>query len=97
MVSACLVLPQAWLDFDCAVSEVVTAFALFFYSLSFSSLVAFRSSARSLPPIASGVSFTSAYVGRLPVVVKMSRVLHLHFDLDCLGHGPPCGRTAALS
>ena len=55
------------------------------------------SSARSLPPIASGVSFTSAYLGRSPVVVKMSRVLHLHFDLDDLGHGPPCGRTAALS
>ena len=55
------------------------------------------SSARSLPPIASGVSFTSAYLGRLSVVVKVSRVLHLHFDLDCLGHGPPCGRTAALS
>ena len=43
MVSACLgVLLQAWLDFDCAVSEVVAAVALsFFYcGLSLSSLVA---------------------------------------------------------
>ena len=78
-----------WLDFDCAVSEVVTAIALFFYSLSFSSLVAFRSSARSLPPIASGVSLTSTYLSRLFVVVKMGRVLHLPFDVDHLGHGPP--------
>ena len=69
MVSACM----AWLDFDCAVSEVVASIALFiFYSLSFSSLLAFRSSARSMPPLASGVSFTSAYLGRLFVDASTS-------------------------
>ena len=63
----------------------------------------FRSSARSLllfaigPPTGSSISITSAYLGRLSVVVKMGRVLHLPFDVDYLGHGPPRGRTAALS
>ena len=76
MVSACMLLPPAWLDFDCAVSEVVASIAnFFFYSLSFSSLVAFRSSARSLPPFGSGVSFTSAYLGRFSVDAKMGLVL----------------------
>ena len=69
MVSACM----AWLDFDCAVSEVVASVALlFFYSLSFSSLLAFRSSARSMSLLASGVSFTSAYLGRLLVEASTS-------------------------
>ena len=44
----------------------------YFYSLSFSSLLAFRSSARSMPPLASGVSFTSAYLGRLFVDASTS-------------------------
>ena len=44
------------------------------------------SSARSLPPIASGVCFTSAYLGRLPTVVKMSRVLHLHIVSENFCH-----------
>ena len=66
VVSAWLVLRPAWLDFD---------FALFSFTPSpFSSLVAFRSSARSLPPIASGVSFTSAYLGRLFVDANMGPV-----------------------
>ena len=71
-MSACLVLPQAWLDFDCAVSEVVTAIALFFLLPLLSSRLAFRSSARSMPPLASGVSFTSAYLGRLFVDASTS-------------------------
>ena len=41
MVSGSLVFSPAWLDFDCAVSEVVTTIALlFFLALSLSSLVA---------------------------------------------------------
>ena len=46
---------------------------LFFYSLSFSSLLAFRSSAPSMSRLASGVSFTSAHLGRLFVGTYMGR------------------------
>ena len=74
LVSAFLVLPQACLTSTVPCSRSFLLSPYFFYSLSFSSLVAFRSSARSLPPIASGVSFTSAYLGRLFVDANMGRV-----------------------
>ena len=34
MVSVCMVLPPAWLGFDCAVSEVVASIALLFFTPS---------------------------------------------------------------
>ena len=64
MVSARLVLRPAWLDFVFALFPLLP---LLFFPRRFCS------SARSLPPIASGVSFTSAFLGRLFVVANMGQ------------------------
>ena len=64
LVSAWLVLRPAWLDFVFALSPLLP---LLFFPRRLCS------SARSLPPIASGVSFTSAYWGRLFVDANMGR------------------------
>ena len=69
-----VVFPQACMTSTVPCPRSFLLSPYFFYSLSFSSLVAFRSSARSLPPIASGVPLTSAHLGRLFVDAKMGRV-----------------------
>ena len=63
-MSAWLVLRPAWLDFG---------FALFSFTPSPFFPRRLCSSARSLPPIASGVSFTSAYLGRFFVDANMGQ------------------------
>ena len=88
MVTAWLVLRPAWLDFDFAQFSFTPSPFLPSSSLFLCSLTAAHRFARI---------FHFGIFGRFSVVVKMSRVLHLHFDLDYLGHGPPCGRTAVLS
>ena len=78
MVSACLVLPPAWLDFDCAVSEVVATIALlFFYALSLSSLVA-----RLIGFFALGIQLSSKVTNRLgpsPLVLGFPWILVFWF------------------
>ena len=86
---------SAWLEIRQRNSYVTSLYVILLPLLSFSCRFSFLCSLTAA--LASGVSFTSAYLGRLPVVVMMSRVLHVHFDLDYLGRGPPCGLTAALS
>ena len=70
MVSACLVLSPAWLDFDCTVSEVVATFAILLsYVLSLSSLVA-----RLIGFLVLGIQVSSKATNRLgplPLLLKL--------------------------
>ena len=62
---------SAWLVFDQRGSTLASPYFPLLPLLFFPRRLC--SSARSLPPIASGVSFTSAYLGRLFVDAKMGR------------------------
>ena len=77
MVSASLVFSPAWLDFDCAVSEVVTTIALlFFLALSLSSLVA-----RLIGFLATGFPHSSKVTFRLGPLPLLPR---LPVEMDVL-------------
>ena len=82
----------AWLDFDCAVSEVVATFAYYFLLplLFFSPRFSFLCSLNAA--LCFGRIFHFGIFG--PIIRG-----HLHgpvFDVDFLDHGPPRGRAAAL-
>ena len=83
-VSACLVLPH----FDCAVSEVVTAIALFFLLplLFFSPRFAFLCSLNAAPRF-----------GRIFHFGIFRPIIRGRLDVDYPDHGPLRGRAAALS
>ena len=84
MVSACM----AWLDFDCAVSEVVASIALLFLLplLFFSPRLSFLCSLYAAPRF-----------GRIFHFGIFGPIIRGRLDVDYLDHGPLRGSAAALS
>ena len=83
MVSACMVLPPAWLDFDCAVSEVVASIALLFFTPS-----PFLLSSLFVPLLAHCRPSVPAYLSLLSVVIsELGTLEQLRVDAQSLAFG----------
>ena len=93
MVSAWLVLRPVWLDFDCAVSEVVATFALF----SFTPPPFLPSSSLFLCSLTAAHRFGRIFHFDIFGPIIRGRKDGPGFDVDCRDHGPLRGRAVALS
>ena len=92
MVSACLVLRPAWLDFDFAVSEVVATIALF----SFTPSPFLPSSLLFLCSLTAAHRFGRIFHFGIFGSINRGRQHGPVFDVDYLDHDPPRKRATAL-